>query len=181
MSIPGVRPGSTGSAARRLTPNSKRQIKARSRSPPIQSAIMGLGYERLSPGWPGLSWLWAEPPAMPSIGFSGANCGLSSAHFTPGSSQFMHWRSVRPENVTTGTIRFPHFGQCVIPSMRSSQPELATAIFVPLETGAFDPYQHPKRFACSVANTLWGPALLGLNEKRAAETYLDGGRSKRVR
>jgi hypothetical protein len=31
----------------------------------------------------------------------------------------MHWRSVRPEMVTTGTNRFPHFGQCVIRSMRS--------------------------------------------------------------
>jgi hypothetical protein len=46
------------------------------------------------------------------IGFSGAISGLS-AHFTAGSSQLMHWRSVRPEKVTTGTIRFPHFGQRV--------------------------------------------------------------------
>jgi len=33
----------------------------------------------------------------------------------------MHWRSVRPEMVTTGTNRFPHFGQCVVRSMRSSR------------------------------------------------------------
>ena len=32
----------------------------------------------------------------------------------------MHWRSVRPEMVTTGTNRFPHFGQCVVRSMRFS-------------------------------------------------------------
>jgi hypothetical protein len=54
------------------------------------------------------------------MGFSGAMSGLS-AHFTAGSSQLMHWRSVRPEMVTTGTICFPHFGQCVIRSMRSSR------------------------------------------------------------
>ena len=40
-----------------------------------------------------------------------------SAHFAAGSSQLMHWRSVRPEKVTTGTIRFLHFGQCVIRSI----------------------------------------------------------------
>src|SRR6202047_2284431 len=54
------------------------------------------------------------------MGFSGAMSGLS-AHFTAGSSQLMHWRSVRPEMVTTGTNCFPHFGQCVIRSMRSSR------------------------------------------------------------
>jgi hypothetical protein len=43
---------------------------------------------------------------------SGAVSGLS-VHFTAGSSQLMHCRSVRPEMVTTGTIRFPHFGQRV--------------------------------------------------------------------
>src|SRR5260221_13908291 len=32
----------------------------------------------------------------------------------------MHWRSVRPEMVTTGTIRFPHLAQRVIRSMTSS-------------------------------------------------------------
>src|SRR5258705_10050324 len=48
-----------------------------------------------------------------TIVFSGAVTGLS-AHFTAGSSQLMHWRSVRPEMVTTGTIRFPHFGQRVV-------------------------------------------------------------------
>jgi hypothetical protein len=53
-----------------------------------------------------------------SIGFSGAICGLS-ANFTAGSSQLMHWRSVRPDKVITGTRCFPHFGQCVIRSMRS--------------------------------------------------------------
>ena len=47
--------------------------------------------------------------------------GELSAHFTAGSSQPMHWKSVRPEIVTTGTIRFPHFGQRVIRSMRSSR------------------------------------------------------------
>jgi hypothetical protein len=52
------------------------------------------------------------------IGFSGAVSGLS-AHFTAGSSQVMHWRSVRPDQVTTGTRRFPHLRQRVIGSMRS--------------------------------------------------------------
>jgi hypothetical protein len=47
------------------------------------------------------------------MGLSGALTGLS-AHFTAGSSQLMHCRSVRPEMVTTGTIRFPHFGQRVV-------------------------------------------------------------------
>ncbi len=55
-----------------------------------------------------------------TIGFSGAVSGLS-AHFTAGSSQLMHWRSVRPEMVTTGITRFPHFGQRVIRSMTSSR------------------------------------------------------------
>jgi hypothetical protein len=55
-----------------------------------------------------------------TIGFSGAVSGLS-AHFTAGSSQLMHWRSVRPEMVTTGTNRFPHFGQLIVPSTRSSR------------------------------------------------------------
>jgi hypothetical protein len=40
---------------------------------------------------------------------------------TAGSSQPMHWKSVRPEIVTTGTISFPHFGQRVIRSVRSSR------------------------------------------------------------
>src|ERR1700678_2979235 len=44
-----------------------------------------------------------------------------SDHSTAGSSQLMHWRSVRPEMVTTGTIRFPHFGQRVVRSMRFSR------------------------------------------------------------
>jgi hypothetical protein len=48
-----------------------------------------------------------------TIGFSGAVSGLS-ADFSAGSSQLMHWRSVRPEMVTTGTMRFPHFGQHVV-------------------------------------------------------------------
>jgi hypothetical protein len=52
-----------------------------------------------------------------------------------GSSQLMHWRSVRPDKVTTGTRCFPHFWQCVIRSMRFPPvfftPELGTAIFVP--------------------------------------------------
>src|ERR1700738_4435444 len=43
------------------------------------------------------------------------------AHFTAGSSQLIHCRSVRPEMVTTGTIRFPHFGQRVVRSMRPSR------------------------------------------------------------
>src|SRR6267378_5318347 len=55
-----------------------------------------------------------------TIGFSGAVSGLSY-HFTAGSSQLMHWRSVRPERVTTGTIRFSHFGQLVVRSMRASR------------------------------------------------------------
>ena len=55
-----------------------------------------------------------------TIGCSAAVSGLS-ADFTAGSSQLMHWRSVRPERVTTGTIRFPHFGQRVVRSMRSSR------------------------------------------------------------
>src|SRR5260221_8111637 len=54
---------------------------------------------------------------LPTIGFSGAVSGLS-AHFTAGSSQVMHWRSARPEMLTTGTNRFPHFGQRVVRSMR---------------------------------------------------------------
>src|SRR5258708_5264908 len=33
----------------------------------------------------------------------------------------MHWRSMRPERVTTGTIRFSHFGQRVVRSMRASR------------------------------------------------------------
>ena len=48
-----------------------------------------------------------------TIGLSGAVGGLS-ANFSAGSSQLMHWRSVRPEMVTTDTIRFPHFGQHVV-------------------------------------------------------------------
>jgi hypothetical protein len=55
-------------------------------------------------------WVQARYAAM---GLSGALTGLS-AHFTAGSSQLMHCRSVRPEMVTTGTIRFPHFGQRVV-------------------------------------------------------------------
>src|SRR4030088_1019983 len=54
------------------------------------------------------------------MGFSEALGGLS-AHFTTGPSQLLHWRSVRPERVTTGIIRFPHFGQRVVRSMRSSR------------------------------------------------------------
>src|ERR1700691_4392610 len=44
-----------------------------------------------------------------------------SDHFTAGSSQLMHWRTVRPEMVTTGTIRFSQFGQRVVRSMRPSR------------------------------------------------------------
>src|ERR1700736_858806 len=51
-----------------------------------------------------------------TIGCSAAVSGLS-ADFTAGSSQLMHWRSVRPEMVTIGTISFPHFGQRVVISM----------------------------------------------------------------
>jgi hypothetical protein len=54
----------------------------------------------------------AAPPTAGSNGLSGAVSGLS-AHFTAGSSQLMHCRSVRPEMVITGTVRFPHFGQRV--------------------------------------------------------------------
>jgi hypothetical protein len=53
-----------------------------------------------------------------TIGFSGTISGVS-AHLIAGSSQLMHWRSVRPDRVTTGTRCFPHLGQCVIRSMRS--------------------------------------------------------------
>jgi hypothetical protein len=59
-------------------------------------------------------------PTAGSNGLSGAVSGLS-AHFTAGSSQLMHWRSVRPEIVITGTIRFPHFGQRVVRSMEPSR------------------------------------------------------------
>jgi hypothetical protein len=55
-----------------------------------------------------------------TIGFSGAVNGLSD-HFAAGSSQLMHWRTVRPQMVTTGTIRFSQFGQRVVRSMRSSR------------------------------------------------------------
>jgi hypothetical protein len=50
-----------------------------------------------------------------------AAIGKLSDHFTAGSSQLMHWRTVRPEMVTTGTIRFSQFGQRVVRSMRSSR------------------------------------------------------------
>jgi hypothetical protein len=58
------------------------------------------------------------PVGSAAICFSGAISGLS-AHFTTGSSQLMHWRSVRPDKVITGTRCFPHLGQCVIGFMRS--------------------------------------------------------------
>ncbi len=51
-----------------------------------------------------------------TIGSSAAVGGLS-ADFSAGSSQLMHWRSVRPERVTIATISFPHFGQRVVRSM----------------------------------------------------------------
>jgi hypothetical protein len=54
-----------------------------------------------------------------TIGFSGTVTGLS-AHFTAGSSQLMHWRSVRPEMVITGSIRFPHFEQRIVRSIGTS-------------------------------------------------------------
>jgi hypothetical protein len=51
---------------------------------------------------------------------------------------------VRPEKVTTGTIRFPHFGQRVVRSMRSSRSFTRNSeleFFVPFErfgeTGGF--------------------------------------------
>jgi hypothetical protein len=59
----------------------------------------------------------ARPDA---IGPGGAVSGLS-AHFTAGSSQLIHWKSVRPEMVITATVRFPHFGQRVVRSMASSR------------------------------------------------------------
>jgi hypothetical protein len=49
----------------------------------------------------------------------GAVSGLS-AHFTAGSSQLIHCKSVRPAMVITGTIRFPHFRQHVVRSIKSS-------------------------------------------------------------
>jgi len=54
------------------------------------------------------------------VRFPGALSELST-HFTAGSSQPMHWKAVQPEIVTTGTVSFPHFGQRVIRSMRSSR------------------------------------------------------------
>jgi hypothetical protein len=58
----------------------------------------------------------ARPDA---IGPGGAVSGLS-AHFTAGSSQLIHWKSVRPEMVITATVRFPHFGQRVVRSIATS-------------------------------------------------------------
>jgi len=49
----------------------------------------------------------------------GAVSGLS-AHFTAGSSQLIHCKSVRPAMVITGTIRFSHFRQYVVRSIKSS-------------------------------------------------------------
>jgi len=65
-----------------------------------------------------------------------------SAHFAAGSSQLMHWRSVRPEKVTTGTIRFLHFGQCVIRSIE------ILPIFFTLNSGDYIP---PKAALCGSA------------------------------
>src|SRR5258705_5151423 len=67
------------------------------------------------------------------MGFSGAVTGLS-AHFTAGSSHLMHWRSVRPE--TNGTNRFPHFGQLVGRSMRSSRFLLNRKLKLLFQSGA---------------------------------------------
>src|SRR6185437_12760252 len=57
---------------------------------------------------------WAAGSA--TIGLSGAVSGLS-ANFTAGSSQLIHWSSVRPEMATTGTNSFPHFAQRVMRSI----------------------------------------------------------------
>ena len=57
---------------------------------------------------------WAAGSAR--SGLSGTVSGLS-AHFTAGSSQLMHWSSVRPEMATTGSNSFPHFAQRVMHSM----------------------------------------------------------------
>lgn len=44
-----------------------------------------------------------------------------SAHFAAGSSQLIHWKSVRPEMVITATVRLPHFAHRVGRSMASSR------------------------------------------------------------
>src|SRR5258705_2541000 len=52
----------------------------------------------------------------------------------------MHWRSVRPEIVTIGTNRFPHFGQCVVRSMRSSRFFLPMAHWFQGDAGPNSPF-----------------------------------------
>ena len=44
-----------------------------------------------------------------------------SAHFAAGSSQLIHWKSVRPEMVITATVRLPHFAHRVGRSMAFSR------------------------------------------------------------
>jgi hypothetical protein len=44
-----------------------------------------------------------------------------SAHFAAGSSQLIHWKSVRPEMVITATVCLPHFAQRVGRSMAFSR------------------------------------------------------------
>src|SRR5260370_30677111 len=94
-----------------------------------------------------------------TIGFSGAVRGLS-AHLSAGSSQLMHCRSVRPEMVTTGAIRFPHFGQRVSRSMRPSRiftPQPGTGIFVPVERLAPAHFAHRPAFGVIVPFLHGGP------------------------
>jgi len=51
-----------------------------------------------------------------TTGLSGTVSG-PSAHFAAGSSQLMHWSSVRPEMATTGSNNFPHLAQRVMRSI----------------------------------------------------------------
>ena len=55
-----------------------------------------------------------------AVGAGGAVSGLS-AHFAAGSSQLIHWKSVRPEMVITATVCLPHFAQRVGRSMAFSR------------------------------------------------------------
>jgi len=60
----------------------------------------------------------------------------------------MHWRSVRPEMVTIGTNRFPHFGQRVVRSMRSSRFFLPMAHWFHGGAGPNSPFSFHRNEAC---------------------------------
>jgi hypothetical protein len=60
----------------------------------------------------------------------------------------MHWRSVRPEIVTIGTNRFPHFGQRVVRSMRSSRFFLPMAHWFHGGAGPNSPFSFHRNEAC---------------------------------